>query len=122
MMTVMVVQGELPDIGLGCSCGGRTRRGPVGLVRQDRHLAHWEPRLGFVEGDWGDKGTAQTDGIEDDCDALDEGGEGEDRGRRQGVESGTVSLSPRLSKHYSIHIIHYNFFFPFFTDKHMPIG
>jgi len=94
MMTVMVVQGELPDIGLGCSCGGRTRRGPVGLVRQDRHLAHWEPRLGFVEGDLGDKGTAQTDGLEDD-DALDEGGEGEDRGRRQGVESGTVSLSPR---------------------------
>ena len=77
-------------------------------MRQDRHLAHWEPRLGFVEGDWGDKGTAQTDGLEDDCDALDEGGEGEDRGRRQGVESGTVSLSPRLSKHYSIHIIHYN--------------
>ena len=97
MMAVMVVQGELPDIGLGCSSGGRTRRGPVGLVRQNRHLAHWEPRLGFVEGYSQDKGTAQTDWLEDDDN--DEGGGGEDRGRRQGVDPGTVSLSPKYSLH-----------------------
>ena len=97
MMAVMVVQGELPDIGLGCSSGGRTRRGPVGLVRQNRHLAHWEPRLGFVEGYSQDKGTAQTDWLEDDD--SDEGGGGEDRGRRQGVDPGTVSLSPKYYLH-----------------------
>ena len=84
-------------------------------MRQNRHLAHWEPRLGFVEGYSRDKGeTAETDhGLEGD----DEGGEGEDRGQRRGVEPGTVSLS--LAKCILLHtlVVKHTIFFCLSVDN-----